>query len=350
MTHLIYVTWENTEDNHAGMKYLCKKLQELYPDEYLAHEMLRPLTSKPHKYSNNFERYLVKLKLGLRKTYQDHVIKKRNTKFAEDLVLAPTDKIILMEYLDSNINQYAVAKAIKRRFPKIKIYALSHLVPQKIDRMFSDLKLKKWISYVDYIITLGSSLTNYYAARNVPKSKILTTFHYVDDYYINNILTYHGHKVLVQGNQMRDIGTLEKIIQNNPKITFVVCQGLQDLSQTFNKYQNVELMTFLKEAELKELMSVCPISLNVMYDTIGSNVIVTSMGMGEVMVCSDVGSIRDYCDESNCIFCQDVTDFSNALRVLSEDPNLLEKMRQSSIQKVYKFRIQNFHKFLLELN
>ena len=41
--------------------------------------------------------------------------------------------------------------------------------------------------------------------------------------------------------------------------------------------------------------------LNVMKDTIGSNVICTSMATGLSMVVSDVGSIRDYCSETNAV-------------------------------------------------
>lgn len=349
MTHLIYVTWENTEDNHAGMKYLCNKLQELYPNEYRAHEMLRPATTKPHNNYNKFVLVWNKIKFRINKILHDKEIFKENFDFANGLVINPTDKIILMEYLDVNVNQYVVAKVIKRKYPQVHIYALSHLVPQKLDKMFSNNNLRKWINPVDYVITLGSSLTKYLKDRNVPSTKLLTTFHYIDDYYINKVISNQGNKVLVQGNQMRNLSLLDKIIKDNPDITFVICQGMQDLSQIFCKYPNVELMPFLKEKELKGLMNICPISLNVMYDTIGSNVIVTSMGMGEAMVCSDVGSIRDYCDESNCIFCQNVTDFSNALRELIADRKKLESKRISSILKATEYRIPNFHKFLSQI-
>ncbi|UVV76520.1 glycosyltransferase family 4 protein [Bacteroides fragilis] len=56
-------------------------------------------------------------------------------------------------------------------------------------------------------------------------------------------------------------------------------------------------------------MNKADVSLNIMKDTIGSNVIVTSMAMGLAMVVSDVGSIRDYVDESNGLFCLTSKDF-----------------------------------------
>lgn len=46
-------------------------------------------------------------------------------------------------------------------------------------------------------------------------------------------------------------------------------------------------------------MAKADLSLNVMEDTVGSNVITTSMAMGLGLIVTDVGSIRDYCDESN---------------------------------------------------
>ena len=349
MTHLIYVTWENTEDNHAGMKYLCQKLQELYPNEYIAHEMLRPANSKPVDSSNALGRLLGKIKQRIKKFHRDYDLKKLNEKFANELILDSTDKVILMEYLDNNVNQYIVACTIRKKHPEVKLYALCHLVPQKINKIFTNTKLRKWVNKVDYLVTLGSSLTHYYYTRNIPQSKILTSFHYIDDYYITQKISNISNKVLVQGNQMRDMAMLENIVRNNPTISFVVCQGIQDLSKTFGKYSNVELMPFMEEEKLKGLMQDCPISLNVMHDTIGSNVIVTSMGMGEAMICSDVGSIRDYCDESNCIFCNSVNDFSNALKSLTNNRIVLEKMRQSSVRKAYQFNITNFHKFLSSL-
>lgn len=53
------------------------------------------------------------------------------------------------------------------------------------------------------------------------------------------------------------------------------------------------------------------ILLNVMEDIVGSNVIVILLVMGLVMICSNVGFIKDYCDDSNIIFCNNfnVEDF-----------------------------------------
>ena len=80
-----------------------------------------------------------------------------------------------------------------------------------------------------------------------------------------------------------------------------------------------------------------------MYDTIGSNVIVTSMGMGLAMICSNVGSIKNYCDDTNTIFCSDLQDFNNAIRKLKNNPTLLTSLRESARSKALQFSIENFY-------
>ena len=127
---------------------------------------------------------------------------------------------------------------------------------------------------------------------------------------------------------------------------FTICQGVVDMSAFFSEFDNVRLIPYVAESDLRNYMDESDISLNVMEDTIGSNVIVTSMAMGLAMICSDVGSIRDYCDESNTIFCNNncVEDFSNAIKKLSEDSDLLYSMRLSAQHKAMLFSIENFHK------
>ena len=84
---------------------------------------------------------------------------------------------------------------------------------------------------------------------------------------------------------------------------------------------------------------------------LGSNVIVTSLAMGLAMICSDVGSIRDYCDESNTIFCQnnDVSQFSDAITILSQNRNKLAAMQKSAIQKSKLLTIERFAQELTKL-
>ena len=79
-------------------------------------------------------------------------------------------------------------------------------------------------------------------------------------------------------------------------------QRAENIDYLFSGLKNATLVGDVPEAELKHYMNDSDISLNVMKDTIGSNVICTSMATGLAMVVSDVGSIRDYCDETNACF------------------------------------------------
>jgi glycosyltransferase involved in cell wall biosynthesis len=113
----------------------------------------------------------------------------------------------------------------------------------------------------------------------------------------------------------------------------------------------VTLIPFVPEPELRLYMEHSDISLNVMQDTIGSNVIVTSLAMGLAMVCSDVGSIRDYCDEENAIFCENssVESFSKAINLLSSNRQLLMNMKTSAQKRSLSFSIEKFHLALMNL-
>lgn len=339
MIFLIYKSWVNTAGNHAGMQYLCEKLEENYIN-FKAIEMPDLV-----KQRSNLTKRLNKLGFYWRsmKAY------KTAESFVEKLNLTNKDSILLVEYMDLNVGQIYLSEIIRKRFPKICIGAIAHLVPGVIESSFTNSQINKWVKPIDYLITFGSSLSDFYKSKGIPKSKIFTLFHYVDDYYINNNIQYgQSYKVLIQGNMMRDIKTLQEIISRNSNIHFFICQGMKDLSKEFNT-ENVTLLPYLKESELKEYMYYCPVSLNVMHDTIGSNVIVTSMGMGQALICSDVGSIRNYCNPQNSILCNSIDDFSTGLNKLSKNKHELYNMRKNSVEFAKSLSIKKFANELLNI-
>jgi len=226
-----------------------------------------------------------------------------------------------------------------------------HLVPSLYDQKYNNKQFEIICSYIDYLITLGHSLSEYLAnIRKIDSRKIITLFHYVDCRYYSpiDIRITKAPTVIVMGNMMRNYESLVKIVHNVPDTTFFICQGHQNLYDYFKNERNVRLIPFVSENELKLLMNKADISLNVMYDTIGSNVIVTSMAMGLAMICSDVGSIRDYCGPDNAIFCSNnnLHEFSDAVKLLCENINLLVSMKQQSVYRAQKLSISNFHKKL----
>lgn len=216
------------------------------------------------------------------------------------------------------------------------------MVPKDVDKAFSDSEIREWVGRLDGLITLGSSLTDYYISKGVPKSKLHTTFHYVDEYYRHKPKRCNSTiKILIQGNMCRDMETVDYIVENCPNIQFVICQGLCDYSSRYTQ-SNVVLKPYLPEPELRDLMSECQISLNCMKDTIGSNVIATSLGMGMAMVCSNVGSIRDYCNQDNAILCNSKYDFVEALNILVKDDERRYRMQINSYEKSERLLLNNF--------
>ena len=342
MIYLINQDWYNTSNNHAGIKYLCNKLVEMYPHSYRAISnpaVLPPAAKRPRN------RILRKIQY-----WRAMISHRKNLQTIFNEVssnITPDDKIILMEYMEVLYPMDTLAMKFKKALPNNKLYAMVHLVPARLDKDFkSDDKFREWLSHVDKVLTLGHSLTDYLIARGVAKDKIVTTFHYVDDYYFNNNPLKVGNpvQVIAMGSQMRNIPLLSKIVADNPEAKFVICQGFSDLSSYFSESKNVRLIPFVPENELRKLMEESDISLNVMEDTIGSNVIVTSLAMGLAMVCSDVGSIHDYCSESNTFFCLNdkPKNFTDAIQKLSSDDALLCRMKQASREKSKNLSIDNF--------
>lgn len=341
MTYLICQDWCNTTHNHTGIKYFCNKISELYPEKYSC------IVFPSHNDINdiNGSRVFRKI-LYLRGKIRHRACSRKM--LAELLeILKSGDRVILMEYMDLKYPMLSFARKLKSSRPYIPLYAMIHLTPMKLRKFFRPETLESWVSPVDKILTLGRSLTSYLIEQGVTSSKIVTLFHPVSQYYLSQTpVRRHNDniRVIAMGNQMRDIDMLTAVIKANPDIRFVVLQGVSDLSASLDKCPNVELLPFVEEIELRRYMSESDISLNTMYDTVGSNVIVTSLGMGLAMLCSDVGSIHDYCNDSNTIFCSSADDFTVALNRLRTDSNLLDSMRQSSVAKAREFTLEKFVK------
>ena len=338
MIYLICQDWLNTSNNHAGMKYLCLQLQKRYPesykcliiDDYYQGFPSNPVKRKIHSYVSMF-----KYNKRMRGVF------KQLSALVQD-----GDKVILMEYMERLPPQLYLAKKLKQSFPKISLYGLVHLVPEKLESSFSKEEFTDWTSCVDKIMTLGSSLSSYFISKGIPEDNILTTFHYVDNEYYKrtkDVQTGDNIRVIAMGNQMRNVDLLKRIVRSLPSVYFTICQGVGNMEKDFEDCKNVELIPFVPEDELKAYMEQADISLNVMKDTIGSNVIVTSMAMGLAMICSDVGSIRDYCSEDNCIFCDNQAEsFIKAISVLVNEVDTTHNMKLRSLAYADTLTIDSF--------
>ena len=339
MIYLVCQDWSNTSNNHAGIKYLCNTLEQKYPDKF------RSIVIPAFWNDKKSSKYRIIQKLQKCFVRYKHLLYVKGVVNRNLCALSADDKVILMEYMELFYPMLWFVKSLKKKYPALPVEAMVHLVPSKLSKSFrSQNSFREWTDSVDKIYTLGHSLTDYFVSRGTEKCKIVTTFHYVDEYYYNEDVVRNNNKiqVIAMGNQMRNIKLLKAIVEANPNVNFTICQGVSDMREFFNPHKNVELIPFVEEDVLRRYMKRADISLNAMEDTIGSNVIVTSLAMGLAMLCSDVGSIRDYCDESNCIFCNSVDDFSKALDSLNKDRYRLKCMQESASQKSFLLSIDRF--------
>lgn len=344
MIYLVCQDWLNTSNNHAGIKYLCNTLEQKYPNKF------RSIVIPAFWDDKKCSKYRIIQKLQMFCVRYQHRRYVNRFVMRNFCALSANDKVILMEYMELFYPMLWFVKSLKKKMPALTVEAMVHLVPAKLTKSFrSKNSFREWTDPVDKIYTLGHSLTGYFISRGVESSKIKTTFHYVDEYYYNEEPVRNNNKiqVIAMGNQMRNIKLLKDIVESNPNVNFTICQGVCDMREFFSSQKNVELIPFVEEDVLRKYMKRADISLNAMEDTIGSNVIVTSLAMGLAMLCSDVGSIRDYCDENNCIFCSSVEDFSNALNILNIERSRLRSMQQSACNKSLSLSIDRFAETIL---
>nr|WP_315199392.1 glycosyltransferase family 4 protein [uncultured Flavobacterium sp.] len=332
MKYLICQEYTNTTDNHAGMKHMCNLLKKKYPDEYeviIFPDLYKNLTK--NKFVKKIQNFLIKKFLVPYKYFK--IGKKLKNKITVE------DSVFLLEYCELLFSQLFICKYLRKSVRNLKIYGLIHLVPEKLERSFSDRKLREWIEPLDRVITFGSSLTETLLKKyRIEDNKVVTLFHYVDlEYYKPLVKNQYSIKskvpsVIVMGNQKRNFELLLEVVKKKPEFSFVICQGVMDLSEKFKECKNVELIGFINESQLLKLMQNSDISLNIMEDTIGSNVITTSMAVGLAMIVSNVGSIGDYCNNDGAMYCSnDVDSFSLALNTLRNNQEKLHKLQEKSI-------------------
>jgi hypothetical protein len=337
--YTIVYKWDSTSNNHAGMYYFATKLASKYPEVVFINEP---------SYSPDYDSFKVKF----RKIIWFLIISSK-------LILCSspkTDSIFFVEYL-GNGWQKNISRFIRLFNKKIKIFGLVHLPIYFLnDAGYSNKDLRRDCNLVDELFVLGTSLKKDFETIGVT-SKIHFLHHYVDrSFYFPSIRNSNVITVIAYGNMMRDFDLLYAIVSSistyNCKI--IVCLGKLSDNWGFCDLINVEVFNYISENLLLEKIQSSDINLSVMTDTIGSNTIVSSMACGLAQVCSGVGSIRDYCDDSNAIFCDNtIASFVDAIDKMKSDVELLNKMKMNSInisnkydfniisERIYNILIQN---------
>ena len=346
MKYLIVQDWASTHGNHAGLVHMCNMLKMKYPNDY---EII--IKGVPKEFKNSSSRLYNKIINLEQKFYLYHTYFYEYKKICKNMFdnLTDRDSIFLLEYCMPTTPQKRLAYYIKRKFPNVKLFALSHLTPT----YFSDKNrypkiLKDWTPPIDKMLTLGSSLSQYFMENNIPKAKISTGFHYVDSAYYHKQtelqVSRSRLKIIMMGGMQRNYSMLAKLCEMTPYVDWIICRGRKPVDKYFENIPNAQLKGFLTEDELKNQMDIADISLNIMEDTVGSNVITTSLSMGLAMIFSNVGSIRDYCNENNTIFCENNVDsFINAIETLNSDKDRVLKMKKESLKLSQIFTIEKLN-------
>lgn len=324
--YIIPFDWNNFKGNHTAMgSYLADKLAADFP-------CIKVI--KMHEYTNFYAKFFNLFKVVFLAFYLGAKLNKG-------------DKVFLMEYMGRSSFHVELARVLRIIRPNTIIYGMVHLPGQfMIELNKSKENIAKRMSYIDKCIVLGSSLERF-LKEEIGYQNVVTIFHYVDtDYY--KPLKKNEHKgalrVLSIGATKRDFPFMRKIIDSLPNVRFQICQGHKDLSQYFDGCKNVELLGFMPEEELLYKMQSSDINLSVMEDTIGSNVITTSLAVGMILVVSDVGSIRDYCSESESFLCKTQIDFIKAIEYLANNVELIPEIRNRAIKKGESFSYYEFKK------
>lgn len=343
MKYLICYSWNNTRGNHAGFLHICNLLKTSFSKDYTV--ITDYGVEKKQFVSNPFINRIINT---VDRRYHARVYRASIRRMMRNLHNG--DEVFLMEYLHQIANQKKMAFKIREEKPNVRIYGLAHLTPSALEQSFAKEDYEKWTQPINAYLTLGSSLTSFLLEKTHHTIPVYTLFHPVDrSYFFPLNIDKQCFTVIALGNLQRTYDLLEVVVEKMPQVKFILCAGFADLS-SFEKYPNATVMGYMPESELRRQLSKADISLNVMDDTVGSNVITISMAMHLAMVVSDVGSIRDYCSEDNALFCKEVDDYVKAISFLSANPVVLKRFQEASAQKAERLSVERFNDLIKSIS
>ena len=346
MKYLVVQDWSNTRGNHAGMEHMCDLLVERWPNEYtkICKGEPSPIIKRENillrKLLGRYDKYIHS------KKWKEEYMQLCKVMFES---LKSGDEVFLLEYNWPATSQLEIAKYIKKNFTGIRIHALSHITPTLFRQLHYEKLIKSWSQYVDTELTMGTGLSSYFEKCGVENSRISTGFHYVDNnYYTINekdIQLKERPTIIVMGALQRNYSLLADIVNCTPEVDWIICKGRKKVEHLFFG-ENIRLVGYVPEDDLRSLMAESDASLNVFEDTVGSNVITTSLAMGLAIIVSDVGSIRDHVDESCGIFCKNnVEDFVVAIKRFAKSPDRIVSMRKAALKRTTAITIDKVYEW-----
>lgn len=302
-TVIFYYEWPSTSGNHAGMAYFYR-----YMKRHLGKSIKLIPTPGFYKKSGPYLRLILR-----------HIIRK----FAM-IELRPKDIIFFTEYLSTGAvsgDHYDIALKMRKKGVMNKMVGVVHYPPEVLVDMYGEKIIRNAADLTDKILVMGSNLSSYFSNLGY-SNKIIQLYYYVDtDFYkpFREKPRRNRFKIITIGALFRDKETLKKIIKKCPDVSFELCLGHKSSETMFRNLPNAIVNGYIPESELLLKMQTADVSLSVFDDTVGSNVIATSLACGLPLIVSDVGAIRDYCSEENAIFCNSVDNFVDAIRFLKNN-------------------------------
>ncbi len=319
--YLLYYDFKHTSGNHAGMAYFSAQL---------ASHMPRVLLVKHINQEYRGGRFVAYAYAFLIFLYLSVVLKKG-------------DKVMFMEYLSKYIGyQDMIAKLLCRFGFSNTLIGLVHLGGNHLLSLYKTReRIAKLLAPLSRVVVFGSGLAEFIKQTGY-QGAVARTFHYVDTRFykpkVSKVQDRQTLHVLFFGSLLRNFEQLEAIITAcaGRDIMFHIGMGKSKRNIGISG-AHVRVYGYLTELEMLELMQSCEVSLSVLEDTVGSNVITSTLAVGLIQVVSDVGSIRDYCDEDDSFFCRETADYIDALNKLADSSQLREKMRTAAINKGISF-------------
>jgi len=321
--YLLYYDFKHTSGNHAGMAYFAEQFGDRIPQAVLIKHLNQEFTGG--RFIAYIYSFFIACYLSIR--------------------LRSGDKVLFMEYLSGYFGHQALIARLMQCFRKKScMIGLVHLSGNHLLSIYGSAKaIERRLRPLAKVVVFGSSLARF--IRQIGYGGLIhRTLHFADtEFYTpapKNKSNGGALHVLFMGNLLRNFDKLEQIILAcDDRVVFHV--GLGRLRRKMlNGRSNVKVYGYLAETEMLELMRSCDVNLSVLVDTIGSNVITSTLAAGLIQVVSDVGSIRDYCDEGNSFFCHSTMDYVRALKKLSESPELKNQMKANAREKAKMFSLE----------
>lgn len=323
--YLLYYDYRHTSGNHAGMAYMARAMQ-------ISNRSICLIKHPEQEYRGGWL-FAYGYALGLAAYLK--------------LVLRRGDQVLFFEYLSGDFGyQDTIARLLRQWGCTNQFSGLVHLGGDQLMSLYKTPSGILWrLDYMDRILVFGSSLKTFLSDSVGYRKPIFRTYHYTETaFYVPSPKPRESGaplQVLVLGKLKRNADQLTEIIGRTREMAcFHVCAGSSTQASIAN-FPNVRIYPPLSEGDLRGLMQLCDVNLSVFYDTVGSNAITSTLACGLVQVASHVGSIEDYGDSTNSIWCARTDDFINALAVLANDEQRLTQMKKSARAQAERMSLGN---------